>query len=93
MTQTTTTLTATTINKLERAGFTVDITDEKIHISHMLPDSDEGIITAGDAWMGRTIEDYDRTRWAIVDAIVGDEADTDVSGWLIDGQSGITIDR
>ena len=86
------TLKQETIRALEDNGFSVLEVHNEYRICHVLPDSDEGIITEGES-VGQSIEDYDAARWAICDAIVGDEADTDISGWLVDGESGITINR
>ena len=86
------TLKPETIKALEDAGFAVMEVHDEYRICHVLPDSDEGIITEGES-AGQSIEDYDAARWAICDAIVGDEADTDICGWLVDGESGITLPR
>lgn len=75
---------------LEGIGLTVD-TDfplGEVRICHVLPDSDEGIITEGEC-AGMSIEDYDGGMWGKADRIT--DGLTDVSGWLVDGESGITL--
>ena len=82
------TLKPETIKALETAGFAVLEVHDEYRICHVLPDPDEDGMFAG-----QSIEDYDEGRWAICDAIVGDEADTGISGWIVDGESGITLPR
>ena len=75
---------------LEGIGLTVD-TDfplGEVRIYHMLPDSDEGIITEGEC-AGMSIEDYDSEMWRKMDSIT--DVAANVCGWLVDGESGITL--
>lgn len=75
---------------LEGIGLTVD-TDfplGEVRIYHMLPDSDEGIITEGES-AGMSIEDYDSEMWRKMDSITS--VGKNVCGWLVDGESGITL--
>ena len=75
---------------LEGIGLTVqtDFPQGEVRIYHMLPDSDEGIITEGEC-AGMSIEDYDSEMWRKMDSIT--DVGKDVCGWLVDGESGITL--
>lgn len=75
---------------LEGIGLTVqtDFPLGEVRIYHTLPDSDEGVITEGEC-AGMSIEDYDSEMWRKMDSITS--VGKDVCGWLVDGQSGITL--
>lgn len=75
---------------LEGIGLTVDADFPRgeVRICHMLPDSDEGVITEGEC-AGMSIEDYDSAMWRKMESITAYGADT--CGWLVDGESGITL--